>query len=487
VPRGATVIPPAGTAPGLLLPLGAGHVLVLPGPPRELATVWGRALELEPIDRLRARAGTLLHHTLRVYGVGEPAVARAFAAAGGDAGGTRTTICARAMEVEVTIRAEHEHAAGLDALVAGLRDQLGGAIYAEDERPLAEHVLALLRQRGLRVAVAESCTAGLVAARLTDIPGSSDALLGGVIAYADDVKRELLGVPAALLAEYGSVSAEVAQAMAAGARSATGAEVGISVTAWQVSAEGERKPVGLVHLHPRRRGSSGDRNAPAQDARRCANGDDRRAATDPNSTFVTPRGLAAYPARSAGRTYVRTAVAALRPEVTAKPRTRLVEDEMADQRTGADGGARADREGLRQGRDQRMGDDAVRRGDPTDRSTSRSGWAASRAGASSRSSARVPGKTSSATTSLPRRRRRAGCAHRRRASDDLAYAAAIGVDIDERSSRSPTRASRRSRSASCSCARARSTSSASTPSRRSCRGPSSRARSATPSSASRRG
>ena len=178
VPRGATVIPPAGTAPGLLLALGAGHLLVLPGPPRELATVWRSALELAPIAALRARAGTLLRHTLRVYGVGEPAVARAFAAAGGDAGGTRTTICARAMEVEVTIRAEPERAAALDGLVAGLRDQLGGAVYAEDERPLAEHVLDLLRARGLRLAVAESCTAGLVAARLADVPGASEVLLG---------------------------------------------------------------------------------------------------------------------------------------------------------------------------------------------------------------------------------------------------------------------------------------------------------------------
>ena len=242
---------PAGRhGPGLLLPLEAGHVLALPGPPRELAAVWQRALALAPMAALRARAGTLLRHTLRVYGVGEPAVARAFAAAGGDAGGTRTTICARAMEVEVTIRAEPEREAALARLVAGLREQLGEGIYAEDERPLPEHVLELLRRRGLRLAVGESCTAGLVAARLADIPGSSDVLLGGVIAYADDVKRELLGVPAALLAEHGAVSAEVAQAMAEGARAATGAEVGVAVTGVAGPGGGSaRKPVGLVYLH----------------------------------------------------------------------------------------------------------------------------------------------------------------------------------------------------------------------------------------------
>jgi nicotinamide-nucleotide amidase len=250
VPRGATVIPPAGTAPGLLLAVGPGHVLVLPGPPRELATVWRGALELEPIAALRARGGTLLRHTLRVYGVGEPAVARAFAAAGGDAGGTRTTICARAMEVEVTIRAEPERAVALDGLVVGLRDELGEAVYAEDERPLAEHVLDVLRARGLRLAVAESCTAGLVAARLADVPGASEVLLGGVIAYANDVKRELLGVPAALLDEYGAVSAESAEAMAQGVRAATGADVGVAVTGVAGPGGGtDRKPVGLVHLH----------------------------------------------------------------------------------------------------------------------------------------------------------------------------------------------------------------------------------------------
>ena len=250
VPRGAVVLPPAGTAPGLLLAHGGGHVLVLPGPPGELAAVWRTALESAPIAALRARAGALVRSTLRVYGVGEPAVARAFAAAGGDGGGTRTTICARLLEVEVTVRAEPEGAPALEALVASLREQLGEAVYADDERPLAEHLLVRLRERGLRLAVAESCTAGLVAARLAAIPGSSDVLLGGVIAYANSLKQGLLGVPAALLAEHGAVSAECAAAMAAGARAATGADVAVSVTGVAGPGGGsELKPVGLVYLH----------------------------------------------------------------------------------------------------------------------------------------------------------------------------------------------------------------------------------------------
>jgi nicotinamide-nucleotide amidase len=299
VPSGATVIPPAGTAPGLLLAVGSGHVLVLPGPPRELATIWRRALELEPIAALRARAGELLRHTLRVYGVGEPAVARAFAAAGGDAGGTRTTICARALEVEVTIRAEPAQAAALETLVAGLHAELGDAIYAEDERPLPEHVLELMRGQGLHVAVAESCTAGMVAARLADIPGSSDVLLGGVIAYADEVKRALLGVPAELLAEFGAVSAEVAQAMAAGARAATGAEVGISVTGVAGPGGGTaRKPVGLVYLHVSGPGvERGQEHHLIGDRAQIREWATVAALQLIRTSFVTPRASAADPAR----------------------------------------------------------------------------------------------------------------------------------------------------------------------------------------------
>jgi nicotinamide-nucleotide amidase len=299
VPRGATVIPPEGTAPGLLLAFGSGHALVLPGPPRELAAVWRRALELAPIAALRARAGELLRHTLRVYGVGEPAVARAFAAAGGDDGGTRTTICARALEVEVTIRAEPERAAALNALVAGLHAQLGDAIYAEDERPLPEHVLEVLRGQGLRLAVGESCTAGMVAARLADIPGSSDVLLGGVIAYADSVKRALLGVPGELLDEYGAVSAEVAQAMAAGARAATGAEVGIAVTGVAGPGGGTpRKPVGLVYLHVSGPGvERGQEQHLIGDRAQVREWATVAALQLIRTSFVTPRAGAADPAR----------------------------------------------------------------------------------------------------------------------------------------------------------------------------------------------
>ena len=166
VPRGATVIPPAGTAPGLLLPLGGGHVLVLPGPPRELAEVWRAALELAPIAALRARAGTLLRqHAARLRRRASPpwrAPSRPRAATPGARARRSARACSRSRSPCAPSRSPR---AALAALVAGLREQLGEAVYAEDERPLAEHVLAALRERGLHLAVAESCTAGLVGAR----------------------------------------------------------------------------------------------------------------------------------------------------------------------------------------------------------------------------------------------------------------------------------------------------------------------------------
>jgi nicotinamide-nucleotide amidase len=123
-------------------------------------------------------------------------------------------------------------------------------MYGRDERGVEEHVLELCRERGLTIATAESCTGGLVAARLTSIPGSSDVVLGGVVAYSNDVKERELGVPGALIAEHGAVSAEVAEAMARGARERLGAGVAVSVTGVAGPGGGTaEKPVGLVYLH----------------------------------------------------------------------------------------------------------------------------------------------------------------------------------------------------------------------------------------------
>jgi PncC family amidohydrolase len=131
-----------------------------------------------------------------------------------------------------------------------LRAPLARYLFAEDERTVQEIVLALCRGRGLRLATAESCTGGLVAARLTDVPGSSDVFVGGVVAYSDGVKARELDVPAETLETFGAVSAETAAAMAHGVRERLGVDVGVAVTGIAGPGGGtEEKPVGLVFFH----------------------------------------------------------------------------------------------------------------------------------------------------------------------------------------------------------------------------------------------
>jgi nicotinamide-nucleotide amidase len=250
VPEGADVLRPVGTAPGLLVELGPTLCVVLPGPPSELQRMWRVLPEHPAFAALLDRAGHLERRMLRVFGQSESAVANAFEQSGGDDRGTVTTICARRLEIEVLVRADPSRHEAFERLLAGLRERLGPAIYAEDERPLEVHVLEGLRERGWTAATAESCTGGLVAARLTEVPGASDVLVGGVIAYANEVKRDLLGVPESILREVGAVSAQAAKAMAEGARRVTGADAAVAVTGIAGPDGGTpEKPVGLVYLH----------------------------------------------------------------------------------------------------------------------------------------------------------------------------------------------------------------------------------------------
>jgi nicotinamide-nucleotide amidase len=145
--------------------------------------------------------------------------------------------------------AEPESRARVDELVAGLRERSGRHLFAEDDRSLAAMVLDLCREQGLTLATAESCTGGLVAARLTSVPGSSDVFVGGVVAYSNEVKARELGVPEATLERFGAVSEEAAEAMTAGARERLGADVAVSVTGVAGPGGGTpEKPVGLVFL-----------------------------------------------------------------------------------------------------------------------------------------------------------------------------------------------------------------------------------------------
>jgi nicotinamide-nucleotide amidase len=249
-PESAISVGLVGTAPGLVVPLDGRVAVVLPGPPWELQQLWPRALETEPFRALLRRARRPSRRVLRFYGASESAVAQALAAAGGDGDGVEATICARDFEIHVDLVVDPGAEARAESLSGALLEPLGRYLFTEDERPVEEMVLELCRQRGLTLATAESCTGGLVAARLTSIPGASDVFLGGIVAYANAVKEAELGVPAKVLREHGAVSAEAAAAMAAGARSRLGADVGVGVTGVAGPGGGTAdKPVGLVYLH----------------------------------------------------------------------------------------------------------------------------------------------------------------------------------------------------------------------------------------------
>ena len=251
IPEGAVSIGLAGTAPGLLVPREDGRVVVvLPGPPAELKRLWPNALETDAFRALLARTSPPGRRLLRFFGVSESAVARALADAGGDGDGVELTICARDFEIHVDIVIEPGAEARADALEGRFLPPIEQFLYGRDERGVEEHVLELCRARGWTLATAESCTGGLVAARLTSVPGSSAVVKGGVVAYSNDVKERELGVPAALLEEHGAVSPEVAEAMARGARERLGVDVAVAVTGIAGPDGGTpEKPVGLVYLH----------------------------------------------------------------------------------------------------------------------------------------------------------------------------------------------------------------------------------------------
>jgi nicotinamide-nucleotide amidase len=224
--------------------------VVLPGPPVELQRLWTSALESEPFRRVLARTRAPELRQLRFFGASESAVAKALADAGGDGDGVEATICARDFEIHVDLVVDPGAEARADELSAQLVEPLERYLFARDKRSVEELVLDLCRERGFQLATAESCTGGMVAARLTSVPGSSDVFTGAVVAYSDDVKARELGVSAETLARHGAVSAETAAAMAAGARERLGADVAVSVTGIAGPGGGsEEKPVGLVFLH----------------------------------------------------------------------------------------------------------------------------------------------------------------------------------------------------------------------------------------------
>jgi nicotinamide-nucleotide amidase len=307
VPAGAVVLDPVGTAPGLVVTpaegapgrgavagTGAGEdgpatrgptVVVLPGPPRELQPMWLAAVESGTLRTVLAGATVYHRRTLRLFGMPESEIAqtlRVAAAEGVELERLEVTTCLKRGEVEVVTRYEPPAQDAYDALVAVVRARHADTLFSVDGATVDEQVAALLRGEGLpagavqpgsgstseptaersgeaggaqtpaggwTIATAESCTGGLLAARLTELPGASEYVRGALVAYANDVKTALAGVPGKLIARHGAVSVEVAAALAEGARVHVGADVGVGVTGVAGPGGGTpEKPVGFVCL-----------------------------------------------------------------------------------------------------------------------------------------------------------------------------------------------------------------------------------------------
>jgi nicotinamide-nucleotide amidase len=256
IPLGATVLEPVGTAPGLVVAPASGRagptVVVLPGPPRELQPLWERATQTELFAHAIRDATVYEQRMLRLFGLPESEIAttlRAVAAAGVPIEQIEITTCVRGGELEIVTRFEPQAADVYADFERIVRERHARVLYSDDGSHVDDQVAAMLRQQGLTVAVAESCTGGLLAARLTDLPGSSDYARGGIVAYSNEVKIGLAGVPAELIEAHGAVSEEVALALAEGASRVLGADIGIGVTGIAGPGGGtEEKPVGLVWL-----------------------------------------------------------------------------------------------------------------------------------------------------------------------------------------------------------------------------------------------
>ena len=224
----------------------------MPGVPREMMRMMDEQVLPRVAARLVRRRGVVRARLLRTFGMGESTLDAELAdiAASGDVVlGFRTSFPDNYLRPIARAATAAQADALLDRVCDAIRARLGPLVYGEGEETLEQVVGRLLRERGARVAVAESCTGGLVAAKLTDVPGSSDYFLGGVVAYADAAKRALLGVPEALLAQHGAVSDPVARAMAEGARARFGADLAVATTGISGPGGGsEAKPVGLVHI-----------------------------------------------------------------------------------------------------------------------------------------------------------------------------------------------------------------------------------------------
>jgi nicotinamide-nucleotide amidase len=255
VPVGADVLEPVGTAPGVVVsPMGdpparKPTIVVLPGPPRELQGMWPAAVATDAFGRAVAGAVELRQEVLRMFGIPESEIAETLRVADDAHGlaGLEITTCLRRGEIEVVTRFAPAAAATYEAFAATVAERHADTLFSTDGSTIDEQVAALLLDRGLTIATAESCTGGLLAGRLTDRAGSSAYLLGGLVVYSNAAKAELAGVDPALIERVGAVSTEVAEALADGARARLGADIGVGITGVAGPGGGtEAKPVGYV-------------------------------------------------------------------------------------------------------------------------------------------------------------------------------------------------------------------------------------------------
>ncbi len=260
VPRGASVLDPVGTAPGLVVSPAEGHsgptVVVLPGPPRELQPMWKQALETDALRAAIAGAPVYRQQMLRLFGIPESEIAETLRVAeseGVEMEALEITTCLRGGEIEVVTRYEADQQDAYDAFVAVVESRHADTLYSTDGSGIDDQVTALLKGYGdakpRTIAVAESCTGGLLLGRLTNPPGASEYVLGGIVAYSNEVKIAQVGVPREVIEQHGAVSEEVAKALAGGALARLGADVGVGLTGVAGPGGGsEQKPVGLVWL-----------------------------------------------------------------------------------------------------------------------------------------------------------------------------------------------------------------------------------------------
>ncbi|HYZ69819.1 MAG TPA: competence/damage-inducible protein A [Mycobacterium sp.] len=247
IPAGARAIDPVGTAPGVVVP-GKPTVIVLPGPPRELQPMWPLAVQTDAVQEAIAGRTTYRQEMVRMFGLPESGLADTLREAEqsiGDFERLEITTCLRRGEIEMVTRYEPDAEGTYAELKRLLRDRHGRELFSEDGASVDDLVAQLLG--GRQIATAESCTAGLLAARLTERPGSSAYVAGGVVAYANEAKTDLLDVDPTLLEAHGAVSEPVAEGMAEGALRRFGADTAMAITGIAGPGGGtDAKPVGTV-------------------------------------------------------------------------------------------------------------------------------------------------------------------------------------------------------------------------------------------------